>query len=64
MKNVATQEGAPTKSQRLAEIDRLSAEIREMLDKSSVGMERARRADQNIDVQLRELERQIKCWND
>lgn len=64
MKNVASYEGVGSENQLLAEIDRLSAEIREMLDKSSAGMERARRADENMERQMRELERQVKCWND
>jgi outer membrane murein-binding lipoprotein Lpp len=65
MKNVLTEEVSALPEQHtFAEVDRLASEIKIMLSDSRAGMERARRADQEIEHQLHELERRIHCWND
>ena len=63
MKNGVTEGAVPShKQQILAEMDQLEKEIREMLDQSLQGMERARSVERENEVQLRELERQFECW--
>ena len=65
MKNVVSEDVTGARDQQvLAEVDRLMSEIKVMLEESTEGMKRARRADQKLENQLRELERQMQCWND
>jgi len=61
MKNVASQEGAKSDNQLLAEIDRLSAEIRVMLDDSLRKTEEAKNIGRRNGVLLAELERRAEA---
>jgi len=62
MKNVASHEGVKSENQLLAEIDRLSAEIREMLDGCLRRMEESKEIERRNDLLFADLERQIECW--
>ncbi len=62
MKNVASHEGVNSENQLLAEIDRLGAEIRVMLDDSLRKTEEAKNMRRSNSVLLAELERQVECW--
>ena len=60
MKNVASHGGVSSKSQLLAEIDRLSAEIRVMLDDSLRRTEEAKKMQHHNDLLFAELGHQIE----